>query len=44
MAKRGKVKSSHAREEAVARPFRPRKYEYHILIVCEDEGGGESYL
>lgn len=44
MAKRGKVKSSHAREEAAARPFRPRKYEYHILIVCEDENTEPAYF
>lgn len=44
MAKRGKVKSSHAREEDVARPFRPRKYEYHILIVCEEENTEPAYF
>lgn len=44
MAKRGKVKSSHAREETAARPFRPRKYEYHILIVCEDENTEPAYF
>lgn len=44
MAKRGRIKSSHARDEAVARPFRPRKYEYHILIVCEDENTEPSYF
>lgn len=37
MAKRGGIKSSHPREEAVAIPFRPRKHEYQILIVREDE-------
>lgn len=44
MAKRGKVNAIHAREEELARPLRPRKYEYHILIVCEDENTEPTYF
>lgn len=44
MAKRGRIESSHVRDEAVTRPFRPRKYEYHILIVCEDENTEPAYF
>ena len=44
MAKRGKIKESHSGKEDIARPYRPRKYEYHILIVCEDENTEPAYF
>lgn len=43
MAQRGKIKNKTTKEED-KRPFRPRRYERFILIVCEDQNTEPYYF
>ena len=43
MAKRGKLDRRQTKEEDV-RPFRPRRYDKFILIVCEDQNTEPYYF
>jgi hypothetical protein len=43
MAKRGKLKKAKTKDEDI-RPFRPRRYEMFMLIVCEDKSTEPYYF
>ncbi|MEI6436182.1 MAG: RloB domain-containing protein [Bacteroidota bacterium] len=43
MAKRGKLNKAKTKDEDI-RPFRPRRYETFILIVCEDKSTEPYYF
>ena len=43
MARKGKLQK-HATVEENKRPFRPRKYDLFLLIVCEDENTEPYYF
>lgn len=43
MAKKGKLKKARTKDEDI-RPFRPRRYEMFLLIVCEDKSTEPYYF
>lgn len=43
MARKGRLKSKPLTDE-ISRPFRPRRYAYFMLIVCEDEKTEPAYF
>lgn len=44
MAKRGKVTTKIEPRELIERPVRSRKYQYLMLIVCEDQNTERVYF
>ncbi|MFN8352840.1 MAG: RloB family protein [Spirosomataceae bacterium] len=43
MAKRGKIKKAKTKDQDI-RPFRPRRYDMFMLIVCEDQNTEPYYF
>jgi hypothetical protein len=44
MAKRNRINKQRHTVETVARPVRIRRYQYYLLIICEDENTEPTYF